>query len=84
MNPANSKLVGIVKFFICVGAMAAAFYDQTILFYKQTNSSFAFFRPRERNQCYSSDKKASSYKNSVVQSKVKVQKIYPGRVIFEK
>ena len=43
MNPANSKLVGIVKFFICVGAMAAAFYDQTILFYKQTNSFLCFF-----------------------------------------
>ena len=73
--------------FICVGIMAAAFYNQTTLFYNQANGlSFAFI-PRDRRsewaQCYSRDEKASSYSNSMVQSKVKVH-YYPSHVIFEK
>ena len=49
-------LITIVRIFICVGTMAAAFYNQTTLFYNQTNSlCFTFIISRERSewaQCY--------------------------------
>ena len=48
-----------VRIFICVGTMAAAFYNQTTLFYNQTNTLPSAFISRERSmwtQCYFCDK----------------------------
>ena len=43
-------LIAIVRIFLCVGTMAAAFYNQATSFYKQTNSlSFAFIS-RKRSE----------------------------------
>ena len=55
--------------------MATAFYNQTTLFYNKTNGLSFAFTPRERSKCCSRDGKASSYSNSMVQSKVKIHKI---------
>ena len=70
--PLSSDFSFVVRFFICVGIMAAAYYNQNTLFYNQINSgSFALLisAPRERRvwaQCYSHDEKASSYSNLMV------------------
>ena len=77
-------MIAIVRIFICVGTTAAALYDQTALISNQTESLTFAFISRERckwAQSYSRDEKASSYSNSMAQSKVKVHKISQARDI---
>ena len=56
--------MAIVRIFFCVGTiMAAAFYNQTTLFYNQANTlSFAFIQceQSEWGQCYFCDKKGET------------------------
>ena len=40
----------IVRIFICVGTVAAAFYNQTTLYYNRTNGLSFTFIPRERSE----------------------------------
>ena len=60
--------------------MATALYNQTILFYNQTNGLtllcfYSTWTERVSAICYSRDGEACSYSNSMVQSKAKVDKI---------
>ena len=51
-------LIAIVRILICVGTMAAPFYNQITLSYNQTVSPLLYFIPRERSEwalCYSRD-----------------------------
>ena len=80
-------MAAIVKIFISVAQWQPHFTTK-LFYYAIKQSPLLLFGHvngvSECKQCYSSDEKASSYNNSMVQSKVQVQKIYPGRVIFEK